>query len=129
VTRRLFLVGAGFNADASSEAGPIYDASLYGEQYRIEAGYPLGPETVTSCFTLSSLPDGKSAEDLFAEALLRHDSSPLEKLADGSQAGGESPPRPSIISNRTHRERSRQLGRRLVPWRESRVIARVILAR
>ncbi len=82
MTQPLFLFGAGFNADAYREAGPIYGTSLYVGRHRIEAGYPFGAETARLCFGLPTVPSGKSAEDLFAEALQRNNPAPLEKLAD-----------------------------------------------
>ncbi len=78
MTRPLFLLGAGFNADAAKEAGLIY--SPYNE--RIDAGYPLGAETVRLCFGLRSLPEGKFFEDLFADALESKNFGPLDRLAE-----------------------------------------------
>lgn len=68
----LFLIGAGFNVDAATEAGPIYG----------DCSYPLILDTARLCFDLSAVPTGRSLEDLFSEALARGDYSPVEKLAD-----------------------------------------------
>lgn len=81
-----FLLGAGFNADATAEAGAIFGESVYGERYQIHCGYPLVGETLHLCFNLDTLPDGQSIEDLFADALARNDYDPLEKLADRLRA-------------------------------------------
>src|SRR5579871_1366751 len=77
-----FILGAGFNVDATAEAGPIVGESVYGEHYRIDCGYPLVAETMRLCFGLDELPTGGSIESLFADALARGDYGPLEKLAD-----------------------------------------------
>jgi hypothetical protein len=45
----LFLLGAGFNIDATREAGPVYGNSIYIGQHQINCGYPLVggcPETL-----------------------------------------------------------------------------------
>lgn len=76
----LFLLGAGFNADAKSEAGVISANSFYGG-YPIDCSYPLVAETSRLCFGLSDIPPGKSIEDLFAEASERDDLKPMEKLS------------------------------------------------
>lgn len=78
----LFLLGAGFNADAKSEAGTIHGNSINHGLYTIDCGYPLIAETARLCFGLSQIPQGKSIEDLFAEASARHDFTPLERLSD-----------------------------------------------
>jgi hypothetical protein len=77
-----FRLGAGFNVDATAEAGAIFGESVYGERYRIDCGYPLVGETLRLCFSLDMLPDGKSIEDLFADAIGCSDYDPLERLAD-----------------------------------------------
>jgi hypothetical protein len=72
----IFILGAGFNADATVEAGLFAD-SLSG-RYRIDCSYPLVGDTMRLCFGLDRLPAGKSVEDLFAEA---RDDGPLKLLA------------------------------------------------
>lgn len=76
----LFLLGAGFGADAKSEAGIISANSFYGG-YPIDCSYPLIAETSSLCFGLTDIPPGKSIEDLFAEASARHDLEPMENLS------------------------------------------------
>jgi hypothetical protein len=77
-----FILGAGFNVDATAEAGPIFGLSLYIGRYQIECGYPLVRDTLRLCFGLDVPPTGLSIEDLFADALARGDYGPLVKLAD-----------------------------------------------
>jgi hypothetical protein len=77
-----FILGAGFNVDATAEAGPIFGKSLYIGRHQIECGYRLVGDTLRLCFGLDVLPAGKSIEDLFADALARGDYGPLVKLAD-----------------------------------------------
>jgi len=79
-TPPLFLIGAGFNADAAHEAGPVY--SPYDGRDPIDCGYPLLADAARLCFGLAEVPRGKSIEDLFQKALGRGDYSPLEKLAE-----------------------------------------------
>ena len=67
-----FILGAGFNADAVGEAGC--------QQY--DSGYPLVGDTLRLCFDLPGVPEGKSIEDLFADALERRDYAPISRLAD-----------------------------------------------
>lgn len=76
-----FVLGAGFNVDASAEAEPVFGESLRVGRYQIECSYPLVAETLRLCFGLDVLPAGKSIEDLFADALARNDYAPLTKLA------------------------------------------------
>jgi hypothetical protein len=77
-----FILGAGFNVDATAEAGPFYGKSLYVGPFRINCAYPLVTDTLRVCFNLTALPTGKSVEDLFADALAEGNYDPLEKLAD-----------------------------------------------
>jgi hypothetical protein len=58
----LFLLGAGFDIDATREASPIYH----------NCSYPLIADVLKLCFGLETLPPGKSVEDLFARQVLRH---------------------------------------------------------
>lgn len=66
-----FILGAGFNADAAGEAG----------RQQHDSGYPLVGDMLRLCFNLPAVPDGKSIEDLFSDALER-DPGPIRKLAD-----------------------------------------------
>ena len=67
-----FILGAGFNADAAEEAG----------RCQIDSGYPLVADTLRLCFDRPGIPDGKSIEDLFSDALERRDYGPIARLAD-----------------------------------------------
>jgi hypothetical protein len=66
-----FVLGAGFNADAAGEAG----------RQQLDSGYPLVSDTLRLCFDLPRIPEGKSIEDLFSDALERRDYGPIAKLA------------------------------------------------
>jgi len=79
-TLNLFLLGAGFNIDATHEAGPVYGNSIYAGHYRIDCGYPLVADVLKLCFRLDRLPEGKSVEDLFSEAVSSGNYKPLERL-------------------------------------------------
>ena len=76
-----FILGAGFNADAAREAGPLFADSLHKGRYQIDCGYPLVGDTLRLCFGQNEIPPGKSIEDLFAEAEGHGDYDPLRKLA------------------------------------------------
>ena len=65
-----FILGAGFNADAASEAGVT----------RCE--YPLVGETIRLCFAPDCAQDEKSVEERFSEALEADDYTPLIALAN-----------------------------------------------
>jgi hypothetical protein len=78
----LFLLGAGFNIDATREAGPVYGNSIHVGHYQIDCGYPLVADVLKLCFGLEKLPTGKSVEDLFSEALQAGNYKPMEKLVD-----------------------------------------------
>jgi hypothetical protein len=78
----LFLLGAGFNIDATREAGPVYGNSIHVGHYQIDCGYPLVADVLKLCFGLEKLPTGKSVEDLFSEALQAGNYKPLEMLVD-----------------------------------------------
>src|SRR5208337_4802505 len=78
----LFLIGAGFNADAAAEAGPIYGNSIYVGRYPMDCGYPLVADVAHLCFELDEAPPDKSIEQLFDDALARHDYGPLNKLSN-----------------------------------------------
>lgn len=77
-----FILGAGFNLDATAAAGPVYGESMYVGRYRIECGYPSVQELLKRCFELEKLPPGQSVEDLFEESLARRAMGPTQKLAD-----------------------------------------------
>jgi hypothetical protein len=78
----LFLLGAGFNIDATREAGPFYGNSICAGLYEIQCGYPVVADVLKLCFGLTQLPSDKSVEDLFSEALHTGDYKPMEKLVD-----------------------------------------------
>jgi hypothetical protein len=78
----LFLLGAGFNIDATREAGPVYGTSIHVGRYQIDCGYPLVADVLKLCFGLEQLPSGKSIEDLFSEALQAGNYEPMGKLVD-----------------------------------------------
>lgn len=78
----LFLLGAGFDIDATREARPILGNSIYHGQYEIDCGYPLIADVLKLCFGLDALPTGKSVEDLFADAEQAGDYKPMEVLVD-----------------------------------------------
>jgi hypothetical protein len=78
----LFLIGAGFNIDATREAGPVYGNSIYIGHHQIDCGYPLVADVLKLCFGLDELPTGKSVEDLFSDALQLGNYKPMERLVD-----------------------------------------------
>jgi len=67
-----FIIGAGFNADAAGEAG----------RQQPDSGYPLVGDTLRLCFDLPGIPEAKSIEDLFSDALERREYEPIRKLAE-----------------------------------------------
>lgn len=76
-----FIFGAGFNADATAEAGPLFADSIYVGRYQIDCGYPLVGDTLRLCFGREEMPEGKSIEDLFAYAEENKDQKPIRALA------------------------------------------------
>jgi hypothetical protein len=78
----LFLLGAGFDIDATREAGVIYGHSMYRGTFRMECGYPLMLDVLRLCFGLNELPAGKSVEDLFADAEQAGDYEPMQALIE-----------------------------------------------
>ena len=78
----LFLLGAGFNIEATREAGPFYGNSIYSGVHRIDCSYPLVADVLKLCFGLDKAPDGKSVEDLFSAALQAGDYKPMEALVE-----------------------------------------------
>jgi hypothetical protein len=81
-TSLCFLLGAGFNIDATREAGPFYGDSIYIGRHQIDCSYPLVADVLRLCFALDKTPEGKSVEDLFAEALHAGNYKPMEVLVD-----------------------------------------------
>ena len=73
--RVVFLLGAGFNCDATSEAclNKPFPSGL-------PPKYPLVSDLLDVCFGLDALPPGKSVEDLFQDNIKNGDRKPLEKL-------------------------------------------------
>lgn len=67
----LFLLGAGFNADAGTVRTP------YGER----CFYPLVGDVARLCFP-SGIPAGTSVEGLFCEAKEKHDTGPMQRLTE-----------------------------------------------
>lgn len=80
----LFLLGAGFNADAAGEAGSLYGNSIYVSRYVLDCSYPLVAATARLCFGLDEPPADRSIEELFRDALERRDYGPLEDCRIGS---------------------------------------------
>lgn len=78
--RQVFLLGAGFNADAKSEVGPVYGESIYIGKHEIHCAYPLLGDLAQVCFDLSSPPVDKSIEGLFQESLAKREFEPLRRL-------------------------------------------------
>lgn len=78
----LFLLGAGFDIDATREAGAFYGDSIYIGRHQIDCSYPMIADVWKLCFGLDNSPEGKSVEDLFDEALRKGDYKPLETLVD-----------------------------------------------
>lgn len=73
----VFLLGAGFSVDASSEAGfPIVSSS------GLKAHYPMIGDLLESCFGIAALPPEKSIEDMFQDSIDRHDPKPFNALCD-----------------------------------------------
>jgi hypothetical protein len=70
----LFLIGAGFNADAGRIRTP----------YGADCQYPLVSDIGRLCFGLESgtALNGKSIEDLFADAQANHNDAPMKSLTD-----------------------------------------------
>lgn len=69
--RPIFLLGAGFNADAKAESGAIDGIA-----------YPLAGDLAHLCFGLCSLPLEQSIEDLFNDAQEHNDPEPIRRLSD-----------------------------------------------
>ena len=78
----LFLLGAGFNADAAGEVGSVYGNSIYEGRYQIDCGYPLVTDVAGLCFGLTQAPADRSIEELFSDAIERSDYAPLKMLSE-----------------------------------------------
>ena len=76
----LFLIGAGFNADAAAEVGPVFGNSFDG-RFPMNCAYPLVADVAHLCFELDQVPANKSTEQLFDGALAQRDYGPLKKLS------------------------------------------------
>jgi len=50
------ILGAGFNIDATREAGPVDSNSIHFGRYQIDCGYPLVADVRKLCFGLDKLP-------------------------------------------------------------------------
>lgn len=73
----IFILGAGFNFDAASEAGYRKPLPVSEEL----ACYPLAPDLLTICFDMEKLPNNiKSIEELFQDSINRGDLELLTKL-------------------------------------------------
>lgn len=77
----VFLIGAGFNADATAEAGPIYGHSIDIGRHQIQYRYPLLADLPRICFERESLAPDESVEHLLAEAQDSGEKEPFERLA------------------------------------------------
>lgn len=73
----VFLLGAGFNADAARLVRESVNTGLDSDCY-----YPLVSDTLRLSFGLDHLPPGTSVEDLFAEKLASGDFTPMKNLAE-----------------------------------------------
>lgn len=71
----VFLLGAGFDCDATCEAGQTKPFPS-GRPPR----YPLVSDLLDICFGLDALPPEKSVEDLFQDSIKNRDRKPLEVL-------------------------------------------------
>lgn len=77
----VFLIGAGFNADAVTEAGPVYGESIYIGKHQIACEYPLLADIPRICFESNSLITGESVEELLVKALNAREFEPVKRLA------------------------------------------------
>jgi len=76
----LFLLGAGFNKDARSEAGKIIGRHLYKGEYVINVDYPLVKDIRKICFGEEKLDSGQSVEEKISKAILGGDYKPIKRL-------------------------------------------------
>lgn len=73
----IFLLGAGFNVDAASEAG-FPNVSFP----RANAHYPMIGDLLEPCFGITALPPEKSIEDMFQDSFDRNDPKPFDVLCE-----------------------------------------------
>lgn len=78
----LFLLGAGFNRDASQEAGPIECESIYIGKYKITPNYPLVSDMWKICFPGETADSSISIEEKIQEHLLRGNAQPIKLLCE-----------------------------------------------
>lgn len=76
----LFLLGAGFNADAKAEVGPVWGQSIYVGRHEIACSYPLVGDLAHLCFGLAGPPGNESIEELFQRAWESRDFEPIQRL-------------------------------------------------
>ncbi len=81
-SRITVLLGAGFNADAKAQVGPVFGHSIYIGRHEIQCGYPLASDLARVCFGIDQPPTGRSIEDLFYGAQQSGDLEPMRRLAD-----------------------------------------------
>jgi len=75
----LFLLGAGFNADAAAQVGPLNGTKRLGERIPIDARYPLVGNLWSICFDLTPPPECESIEERFATAIASKDHSRIRE--------------------------------------------------
>src|SRR5947207_13965211 len=84
----VFLFGAGFNADAVNQAGPIEAESVYIGRHKVECVYPYGDEILRVCSLVltagKSREAGDSAVDNLADCLGKADFWVATRLASGT---------------------------------------------
>src|SRR5438552_3915936 len=71
----VFLLGAGFSADAASVAG-----NPHLDDRRVT--YPLVSDLIEPCFGLDSIPPGQAIEQMFQASIDSGDRQPVEQLYD-----------------------------------------------
>lgn len=82
-TTPLFLIGAGFCADAKALAGSIRGESIYIGEYEIDCGYPLVADLPGICFPdASPAVSAEQVERRLADALRTRERGPLQRLCD-----------------------------------------------
>jgi hypothetical protein len=69
----VFLLGAGFSADAASEVGNPCRGDL-----RVK--YPLVSDLIKPCFGLNAIPPGQAIEQMFQSSIDSGDHQPMERL-------------------------------------------------
>jgi hypothetical protein len=84
--RPVFVLGAGFSAEARGLAGSIRGHSIYIGEYEIECGYPLLQDLPAICFPRTApavTPD--VVEQRLADSILASNWSPIERLCEELQ--------------------------------------------